>query len=211
MVKDLLRILGKRQSINVRKVLWTCDEIGVPYVLEEWGVSRRPTSDPRFLAFNPKALVPVLIDDGLVLTESNAIVRYLAAKFHRDDLLPADPQARALVEEMMDWQATEFNAAWRIAFQAIVRKNPKAGSEAQIDQSLREWTAMLRLLEHRMIAAGPYVCGEAFTVADIVIGLSVNRWFQAPIERAEVPGVRAYLERLLVRPAAKPHLGSGTD
>jgi glutathione S-transferase len=122
----MLRILGKRQSINVRKVLWTCDEIGLSYTQEEWGSGTRMTSEPEFRALNPKALVPVIVDDGAVLTESNTIVRYLARKYGRDDLLPADPLTRARVEEMMDWQATELNWSWRIVFQATVRKIPQA-------------------------------------------------------------------------------------
>lgn len=207
----MLRILGKRQSINVRKVLWACDELGAAYELEEWGTGTRPTSDARFLALNPKALVPVLIDGDAVLTESNTIVRYLAAKHGRSDLLPVEPLRRALVEELMDWQATDFNSAWRVAFQAIVRKNPAAGSGEQVHRSLREWTSMLELLEHRLAAYGPFACGEGFTVADIAIGLSVNRWFQAPIERVPLPHARAYLDLLMQRPASRPHLGAGTD
>jgi glutathione S-transferase len=207
----MLRILGKRQSINVRKVLWTCDEIGVAYTQEEWGAGARPTSEAAFLALNPKALVPVLIDDGDVLTESNTIVRYLAVKHRRMDLFPEAPLARARVDELMDWQATEFNLAWRVAFQAIVRKNQKAGTAEQIQRSLKDWTTMLRLLEQRLVSSGPHVCGDAFTVADIVIGLSVNRWFQTPIERPDLPLVRAYLDRLMQRAAAKPYLGGETD
>lgn len=207
-----LRILGKRQSINVRKVLWACDEIGVPYTQEEWGAGTRPLSDPAFASLNPKALVPVLVDGDVVLTESNTIVRYLAAKHGRRDLLPADPLLRAGVEELMDWQSTEFNNSWRVAFQAVVRRNPSAGTAPQIAQSLADWTAMLRLLEHRLTDGGPYICGdETFTVADIVIGVSVNRWFQSPIERPQLPAVRAYLDRLLMRPAAQAHIGGDTD
>lgn len=207
----MLRILGKRQSINVRKVLWTCDEIGCPYEQQEWGAGTRPLSDPAFMRLNPKGLVPVLVDGDLVLTESNTIVRHLAARHWRDDLLPQDPVRRARVEEVMDWQATEFNNAWRIAFQALVRGHPDAGSPRQVDQSLRDWTSMLTLLERRLAEGGAFVCGETFTVADIVIGVSVNRWFQSPIERPPLPAVRGYLDRLLARPAARPHIGEGTD
>ncbi len=207
----MLRILGKRQSINVRKVLWACDEIGVPYAREDWGAGTRPTSDPEFIALNPKGLVPVVVDDGQVLTESNTIVRYLAAKYGRTDLLPTDPRERARVEETMDWQATELNNAWRVAFQALVRKNAAAGSPEQVRRSLDEWTTMLHLLEGRLSGANGYVCGSTFTTADIVIGLSVNRWFQAPIARPGLPAVRAYLDRLLQRPAAHRHLGADTD
>jgi glutathione S-transferase len=207
----MLRILGKRQSINVREVLWTCDEIGLNYAQEEWGAGTRPTSDPEYLALSPKALVPVIVDDGQVLTESNTIVRYLAAKHGRADLLPPGALARARVEETMDWQATELNWSWRVAFQSIVRKNPSAGTAAQVRKSLADWSAMMQLLELRLAGATPYVCGETFTAADIVIGLSANRWFQTPMERPDMPLARSYLERLMQRPAAKAHLGENTD
>ena len=207
----MLRILGTRRSINVRKVLWTCDEIGLRYAQEDWGAGARPTSDPQFLALNPKGLVPVVVDGDEVLTESNAIVRYLAASHGRTDLIPQDALARARVEEMMDWQATELNGSWRAAFLAIVRKNDDAGTPAQIAKSRAAWAAMMQLLERRLAAGDPYVCGGTFTVADIVIGLSVNRWFQTPMERPEMPAARAYWERLMQRPAAKPYLGGTTD
>ena len=206
-----LRVLGKRQSINVRKVLWTCDEIGAVYFREDWGAGTRATSEISFLELNPKALVPVLVDGDLVLTESNTIVRYLVAKHRRYDLLPDGPPARARVEEMMDWQATEFNTAWRVAFQVLVRRNPNAGGPDQLRQSLTDWTAMLQLLDARLARYGPYACGETFTAADIVIGLSVNRWFQSPIERPVLPHVQAYYDLLLLRPAAASHLAGATD
>lgn len=122
-----------------------------------------------------------------------------------------DPLARARIEELMGWQATEFNFAWRVAFQAIVRKNADAGSVEQIRQSLAEWTPTLRLLERRLVDAGAFVCGDTFTVADVVIGLSVNRWFQTPMARAELPAVRDYFDRLLQRKAARAHFGGDTD
>lgn len=211
----MLRILGKRQSINVRKVLWTCDEIGVPYLQEAWGIGTRSTAEAGFLALSPKALVPVVVDvvvDGdKVLTESNTIVRYLAAKYARADLLPSEPLARARVEEIMDWQATELNWSWRVAFKAIVRKNGSAGTPAQIANSLAEWARLMCLIEQQLADGRHHICAESFTVADIVLGLSVNRWFQTPIQRPELPAVRAYLDRLIQRPAARTHLGGDTD
>ena len=207
----MLRILGKRQSINVRKVLWTCDEIGLDYLQEDWGAGTRAVSDPEFLALNPKALVPVVVDDGAVLTESNSIVRYLAVKHARTDLLPSDALARARVEEMMDWQATELNGSWRVAFLALARNNPNAATLAQVQAGCAAWAAMMGLLERRLASSGPYLCGNTFTAADIVIGLSVNRWFQAPMQRPDMPSVHAYWTRLMERPAAKPYLGGATD
>jgi glutathione S-transferase len=70
---------------------------------------------------------------------------------------------------------------------------------------------MMEVLQRQLSRGFPYVCGETFTVADIVIGLSVNRWFQTPIERRDLPEVRAYFDRLVRRPAAALHLGGNTD
>ena len=126
----MLKILGRSDSINVRKVLWTCAEIGLPFELEPWGAGVRATQDPAFLALNPNALVPVLRDGDVVLWESNTICRYLAATHGREDLLPQQPAARAAVEQWMDWQAGELNNAWRYAFMSLVRKSA-AHTDAQ--------------------------------------------------------------------------------
>ncbi|MGU3494318.1 glutathione S-transferase family protein [Xanthobacteraceae bacterium A53D] len=207
-----LRILGHFRSINVRKVRWTCEEIGLAYVQEDWGGASRSTNDPAFRVLNPKGLVPVMVDGSSVLTESNTIMRYLAAKHGRADLLPADPLGRAQVEEVMDWQATEFNTAWRVAFLSIVRNRPDAGTEDQIRASLAEWARMMRLLEGRLADGRRHVCGATFTLADIVIGLSLNRWFQTPMAHPDMPLCEAYYQRLLQRPAVKPYLmGGETD
>ena len=89
----MLTILGKRSSINVRKVLWTCEEIGLAYQQEDYGSGFKPLDTPEFQRLNPNSLVPVLLDDDFVLWESNSICRYLARKAERWDLLPAEPKA----------------------------------------------------------------------------------------------------------------------
>ena len=110
-----LRVLGKPASLNVRKVLWTCAELGLPF--------EHVTTDAALLARNPNALVPVIQDGDFVLWESNTICRYLARKQPRATLLPEDLQLRAQVEQWMDWQATELNNSWRYAFLALVRRH----------------------------------------------------------------------------------------
>lgn len=207
----MLRILGKRSSINVRKVLWTCDEIALGYQHEEWGTPDRPLDSVEFARLNPKRLVPVLVDDGESLTESNTIIRYLAAKAGHSDLLPAEAAARARVEEVMDWQATELNGSWRIAFQALVRGRQDLWSAPQIERSVTEWTTQMRLLEDRLGDGRSFVCGPVFTLADIVVALSANRWLRAPIDRPSLPAVDDYMARIGARPAATRYLGPGTD
>ena len=205
----MIRILGKASSINVRKVLWACDEIGVAYEREDWGSGFRDTAVPEFLALNPNALVPAVIVDGAPLWESNTILRYLACRYGRADLLPAELLPRAQVEKWMDWQATEFNNAWRYAFQALVRKNPAFADPDELHASIRDWSRHVGILDV-VLRSSPYVAGAAFTLADIPIGLAVNRWFATPIpERPDFPAVDAYFERLSTRPAFMHHGRNG--
>lgn len=205
----MLKILGKPTSINVRKVLWLCHELGLPFELEEWGSGYRSTEDPGFLALNPNGLVPVIRDGDLVLWESNTICRYLAGREGRVDLLPMEPAARARVEQWMDWQATELNNAWRYVFMARVRRSPAHAEPSLIEASEREWNQRMLLLDQQLARTGAYVAGAAFSLADVVIGLSVNRWRMTPMPHPELPAVMAYVQRLEERPGYRRHGGNG--
>lgn len=199
----MLQILGKPTSINVRKVLWTCVEIGLPYELD-------PAPKVESLArLNPNALVPVVQDEGATLWESNAICRYLVARAGRTDLLPAAPLARAQVEKWMDWQATEFNNAWRYAFMALVRNSAAHTDAAAIRTSVALWNRHAGIASAQLGASGPYLCGDTFTLADVVVGLSLQRWLAAPIERPHLPAVDAYIERLCAHAGFRLHGANG--
>ncbi len=198
-----MKLLGKRSSINVRKVLWACHEIGLEIEQEDWGSGFRDTSDPAFRALNPNGLVPVLLDEDLVLWESNSILRYLAARYGSRDLLPAEPKARAGVEQWMDWQATELNGAWRYAFTHLVRQPEGTPDAALLRESLTAWADTMGILDESLARSGGYAVGGAFTLADIPLGLSVNRWFMTPMERPTLTEVDAYYDRLAERPGFK--------
>lgn len=205
----MLKILGKPGSINVRKVLWTCVEIGLPFELDHWGSGFRATDDPDFLALNPNAMVPVLRDGDFVLWESNSICRYLAAKHGRTDLLPDDPQQRARVEQWMDWQATELNPAWRYAFMSLVRKSPAHTDTDALAAGIAGWNRQMAILDARLAATGAYAAGEQFTLADVVLGLSVNRWRMTLPERPDYAAVEDYMRRLSRQPGYPLHCENG--
>jgi glutathione S-transferase len=196
----MLKILGKATSINVRKVLWTCAELGTEFEREDWGTGFQSTLEPGFLALNPNAQVPVIVDGDFVLWESNSICRYLCNKTGQGQLLPAEPQARARVEQWMDWQATELNNAWRYAFMGLVRASPAYQDPDQIRASIANWNRHIGILEGQLAATGRYVTGAQFSLADVVLGLSVNRWMLTPMERPSYPAVADYYERLSERP-----------
>lgn len=192
----MLKILGKSTSINVRKVLWTCHELGLDYHHEEFGGEFQSTTTPEFKALNPNSLVPVIVDDGFVLWESNAICRYLAAKYGRDDLLPQTPAERAKVEQWMDWQLGDLNNAWRYAFMSLVRQSPLHNDPALVANSINEWNRRMEIIELQLQQSGHYILGDRFTLADVVIGMSVNRWVMTPMARPTLAAVFSYYERL---------------
>ncbi len=205
----MLKILGKAASINVRKVLWTCDELGLPFEREDWGSGFRATDTADYLALNPNAMVPVIRDGDFVLWESNAIIRYLAAAYGDGALLPTAPRERAKVEQWMDWQATELNNAWRYAFVALVRKNPAYTDPAALAASVASWSKHIGILEQQLATTGAYILGDTFSLADVPLGLSVNRWLMTPLQHPEYPAVAAYFERLSQRPAFLRHGRNG--
>lgn len=206
----MLKILGKSSSINVRKVLWLCAEIDLRYEQEQWGSGFRSTDTPEFKALNPNATVPVIVDGDFVLWESNAICRYLAARQQRVDLLPAGGPARARVEQWMDWQATELNNAWRYAFMGLVRQSPAHSDPDAIAAGVAGWNRHMSMLDAQLSRTGAYAAGAGFTLADIVLGLSTNRWFMTPMDRPNLPAVQAYYDRLGERPGFRLHGRNGT-
>ncbi|HEY0340627.1 MAG TPA: glutathione S-transferase [Steroidobacteraceae bacterium] len=205
----MLKILGKSASINVRKVLWLCAEMQLPYEQEQWGSGFQSTEIAEFKRLNPNATVPVIVDDDFVLWESNSICRYLATHHGREDLLPREARARARIEQWMDWQVAELNASWRYAFMALVRRSPAHSDAAALEQSIQSWNRHMGILEDQLSTTGGYVVGGAFTLADIVIGLSTHRWFSAPMERPNLPSVAAYYERLSERTPFLTHGRNG--
>lgn len=206
----MLRILGKPVSINVRKVLWLCEELALPYELEPWGAGYRDTDTPEFRALNPNAMVPVIVDGDAVLWESNTICRYLAGRRGRDDLLPREPLARARVEQWMDWQGGDLNNSWRYAFMSLVRHSPAHQDPAALAAGVAGWNRHMAILEAQLERAGDFATGPVFTLADIVLGLSVHRWAMAPMARPELPRVQAYYDRLALRPGFRQHGRNGT-
>ncbi|HIE5650874.1 TPA: glutathione S-transferase family protein [Stenotrophomonas maltophilia] len=199
----MLALFGKPTSINVRKVLWLCAELRL-------AIEHDPAPSARQLAgLNPNLQVPVLRDGGFVLWESNSICRYLASRAGRADLLPADAQARAKVEQWMDWQATDLNSAWRHVFMARVRQHPDYPDDGRAETGLARWNELMGLLDAQLAGTGAYVTGDDFTLADIALGLSTQRWRSTPGARPALPCLDAWFDRLRSRPGFAEHVDNG--
>lgn len=195
------KILGRSSSINVRKVLWTCDELQLPYQQESWGAGHRDPQQPEFLALNPNGMVPVLQEGDFILWESNAICRYLANSQPDSPLYPADARRRADIDRWMDWQLGDLNSAWRYVFNARMRNTPPNPDAAQLAEGERQWNHAIGILAQQLAHTGAHVTGAHFTLADIVLGLSLHRWMMTPLQRPHWPALEHYYDRLRERPA----------
>ncbi len=196
----MLTIWGRLNSHNVKKIAWLAQEIGLPHRRIDMGGKFGFT--PEYLAMNPNRMIPSISveggpDDGLSLWESNAILRYMAAR-HAPALWPADPAVRARGDRWMDWQF-HFADAQRDAFLGFVRHAPEARDTAAIAASAAASNAMMALLDAEL-ARQPWLAGADFGIADIPMGVYAYTYFTIPIERPALPALEGWYERLRARP-----------
>lgn len=201
----MLRILGRKNSSNVQKVLWAADELGIPYEREDYGGTFGKTKEPEYLALNPNAVVPTIVEDGFVLWESNAIVRYLAAKHGAGGLWPTDLRVRAEADRWMDWQHTTIQTAMTPIFWGLVR-TPEAERDKKAIETARLKGIDLWGIVNRYLEGRPYLAGESFTMGDIPLGIQAYRWFTLIQDRPRMANLEAWFERLKARKPFQTHI-----
>jgi glutathione S-transferase len=197
-----LKIWGRMSSINVKKAVWTAQELGLRFERHEAGGVHGVVKTPPYIALNPNSQIPVMEDGDYVLWESNVITRYLSAKHSMGDLYPSDLQERFDAERWMDWQQTTANPASRNGFWHLIRLPADQRDPALIAQSNSQVEALMAILDTHL-ATRSFMVGERFTMADIPLGCEVHRWFGLPQERQPRPNIERWFASLLARPAAK--------
>ncbi len=207
----MLKIWGRASSVNVQKVLWAADELGLAYEHIVVGGRFGGTDGAAYGALNPNRLIPTIEDDPegaggppVVIWESNAIVRYLAARYGAGGLWPTSPAARSEADRWMDWVHTTIGDAMRTLFWGFIRDPANANAEAMAKaaQQLGEYWA--RLDAH--LARQPFCGGADFTMGDIPVGCHVQRWLNFPVQRPSLPHLLAWHERLTQRPGYQKHV-----
>lgn len=196
----MLTIWGRKNSVNVQKVLWCCEEVAVEYQRIDAGGDFGIVKTSQYLSLNPNALVPTIEDEGLVLWESNAIVRYLAAKHATGSLWPDDLRTRAEADQWMDWSSSTFWPALRPLFIGLIR-TPASQRDAHVLEDLSHKTAAALAIADRHLESRMFLAGDNFTVSDIALGCGVWRWMALPIERPSLPNVQRWFASLADRPA----------
>ena len=202
----MMRLWGRTNSINVQKILWCLHELGLKegadYERIDAGLQFGVVNMPEFLALNPNGLVPTLQDESLVLWESNAILRYLARKYDQGNRFPSDMNSQASADKWLDWQLTTFWPTMRPPFLGLTRIPEQERNYDQIRKDYETASGQLAILNHTL-ESHLYCAGNRFSLADIVLGLCVNRWIMLADKfpervgkRTSYPAIEAWMKRL---------------
>jgi len=201
----MLKLWGRVNSINVQKVRWALAELKVPHERVDAGLQFGVVNEDSYRRMNPNGRVPTIDDDGLVLWESNAIVRYLAAKHGSGTLWPGDLRTRADSDRWMDWTSTTLQPAVTPVFWGLIRTAPDKRNMAEIEDGIKKSNEGFAILDSAL-AGRDYVAGAGLTMGDIPLGTFVYRWYRLPVQRQRHPNVEAYFERLQKRAAFRENV-----
>ena len=192
-----MKLLGRKTSGNVQKVLWLLEELKLPYEREDYGRQFNNTQTPDYLKLNPNAKVPTLVDGSLVIWESNTILRYIATKA-KSPLYPTDPGKRSQVERWMDWQLASLNNPYLAMFREA--KLEAAKRSADFANQQKDLGAQLAILDKSM---GKFVAGDELSIADMCLGPIVYRCLRFGVELPELPNVKRWDAAISARDAFK--------
>lgn len=201
----MITVWGRKNSINVQKVMWLVAELGLPHERIDAGGSFGLTTQPAYLALNPNSTVPTLRDGDFVVWESNTILRYLAATYAPGDLWPSEPRRRSEAERWMDWQLSVLAPAITPLFWQIIRTPEDQRDVGVIDASARKCNAAFSILDAHL-ATRTYLAGGSLTMGDFAVGCAVSRWLSMPIERPALLHVAKYFRLLSSRPPFVEHV-----
>mgnify|MGYP001149455672 CR=1 FL=1 len=193
-----MKLYMNKLSPNVRRVRLTAAVLGIELEEQELDLRKGEHKTPEYLALNPNGAVPTLVDGDFVLTESRAIMQYLASKKPESGLLPRDEAARADVTRWQFWDASHFspNVA-SIVFEKLIKKlfgmgEPDAAKIADGLVTFRRFAAVL----DKRLDGRKYVVGDALTLADLTLASTLGYARQAELPLAEFPNLDAWLGRI---------------
>ncbi|EPZ9322237.1 glutathione S-transferase family protein [Salmonella enterica subsp. enterica] len=198
----MITLWGRNNSTNVKKVLWTLEELELPYDQILAGGKYGVNQDADYLAMNPNGLVPLLKDDetDLLLWESNAIVRYLAAQYGQNRLWVDNPARRAEGEKWMDWANQTLSPAHRVILMGLVRTPPEKRDQAAIEAGIEKCDSLFALLDDAL-AHQSWFSGDNFGTGDIAIAPFVYNLLNVDLKWTPRPNLERWYQQLTERPA----------
>ena len=200
----MLKVWGRTNSSNVQKVLWCCGELDIPFERIDAGMQFGVNDTPEYKAMNPNGLVPTIDDEGFVLWESHAIVRYLARKHGAGTLWPDDARVNADADRWMDWYHTTLWPDMGPLFWNLVRTAPDKRNMALVEEKRAKLAKSLAIVDAHL-AGRDFLAGKTLTMGDVPMGIAAWRWFELPIERPHLPHLERWYQRIRERPAYAKH------
>jgi len=201
----MLKVYGRKNSINVQKVMWIVEELHLAYERLDIGGNFGQNDQDWYLAMNPMGKVPVLDDEGYVLWESHTIVRYLARQYGGGAWYPGDAKACGGIDKWMDWKIGFLQPALHAAFWGLIRTPEADRDMSAIRNSSVESAKLLGILDSHL-QGQDYIAGEAISIADVPLGALTYRWYGLDVEHPDYQNLRAWYERLCERPAYQEHV-----
>ncbi len=197
----MLIVWGRKNSSNVKKVLWCLEELNISYERKDVGGPFGGLDTPEYQKMNPNKTIPTLQDDAFTLWESNSILRYLTAKYDLSHLLTSlDVQEMSAGDQWMDWAGTNLFPQIKDMMNKIVRlpeEQRVPEQTAQIYQNIEK----LMLIADNALATQAYFSGQKFGIADIAIAPLFYPWRELAPNRPALPHLERWFAQLETRPA----------
>jgi glutathione S-transferase len=198
-----IKIWGRANSGNVKKVLVVADELNIPYERIDAGMQFGVVDTPEYRKLNPNGRVPTIEDGDYVLWESHAICRYLAMQYGGEAIYPSDPKVRAGVDRWLDWMLAYLIPVEAPVFSGTIRTPPEKRDTAMIEDGVKKLVVMFQIVEDRLTER-PYLEGNQATLADLLLGVFAYRYLKNPfLDRPTPPNLVAWCDRLCARPSYK--------
>jgi Glutathione S-transferase len=201
----MLKVYGRKNSVNVQKVMWMVGELDLAHERLDVGGSFGQNDQGWYLAMNPMGKVPVLDDEGYVLWESHTIVRYLVRQYGEGAWYPGDVKVCGNIDKWMDWKIGFLQPALHAAFWGLIRTPEVDRDMTAIRNSSVESAKLLGILDSHLQSQN-YIAGEAISIADVPLGALTYRWYGLDVEHPDYQNLRAWYERLCERPAYQEHV-----
>ncbi|MCC5882643.1 MAG: glutathione S-transferase family protein [Halomonas sp.] len=197
----MLKLYGTPPT-RVLRVIWLLNELGLEYEQVPVYLMKGQHYQPDFLALNPAAKVPVLVDGDQVITESSAIQLYLAEKYPQAGFIPSTVEERAQMYRWIFFLVTEIEQPlWRIARHTFVYPDEKRIPQ-DVDLARQECLEMVAVLERHM-QERDFVVGDRLSVADFNAAYTLD-WANEEVMLGDAPRLREYLKTMYTRPTAPP-------
>jgi glutathione S-transferase len=200
----VIKLLGRKTSGNVQKVLFLLEELGLPYTREDYGRQFGNTLTDAYRALNPNAKVPTMLDGELVIWESHSILRYLAA-LHAPALHGTTPAEKSQVERWMDWNLGALNTPYVAVFKDV--KNAPGARAADFAEQVKTLIEQLKILDGQL-AKRDWLALDKLTLAEISLAPVVKRCLAFEIERAPLPALERWQAAIDTRPAFEVAIGA---